>query len=83
MLHRERLSPWIIVRLLPNLQRIVVGRFRNWSDADGHLRILQQLIPGAKLIVVFDPGEMRNGTQGDMPSGTLRDMPSGTRKGRM
>ncbi len=73
MLHRERLSPWIIVRLLPNLQRIVVGRFRNWSDADGHLRILQQLIPGAKLIVVFDPGEMPSGRLGDKLSGTLRD----------
>lgn len=65
MLHRERLHPWIIVRLLPKMQTIVVGRFRNWSDADGHLRILKQLIPGAELIVVFDPGET--------PSGTLRD----------
>ena len=76
MLHRERLSPWIIVRLLPKMQRIVVGRFRNWSDAYGHLRILQQLIPGAKLIVVFDPGEMpkdMQDTQSDMPSGRLSD----------
>ena len=73
MLHRERLNPWIIVRLLPKMQRIVVGRFRNWSDADGHLRILQQLIPGAELIVVFDPGETPNCMQGDMRAGTLSD----------
>ena len=73
MLHRQRLHPWMIVRLLPKMQRIVVGRFRNWSDADGHLRILQQLIPAAKLIVVFDPGEMPNDRLGDRLSGTLRD----------
>jgi hypothetical protein len=73
MLYQERLSPWLIVRLLPNFQRIVVGRFRSWSDADGHLRILKQLIPGAKLIVVFDPGEMPNDRLGDKLSSTLRD----------
>ncbi|MDY7014390.1 MAG: hypothetical protein SVX43_12470 [Cyanobacteriota bacterium] len=55
MTYRERLHPWIIVRLLPNLQRIVVGRFRSWSDADGHLKILRQLIPTAAMIAVFDP----------------------------
>ncbi|MDY6783633.1 MAG: hypothetical protein SW833_14010 [Cyanobacteriota bacterium] len=55
MTYRERLHPWIIVRLLPNLQRIVVGRFRSWSDAEGHLKVLRQLIPTASMIVVFDP----------------------------
>ncbi|HEY9832303.1 MAG TPA: hypothetical protein V6D26_17085 [Stenomitos sp.] len=57
MLHQQRRNPWIVVRLLPNLQRVVVGRFRNWSDADGHLRILRQLIPTASLTIVFDPGD--------------------------
>ena len=57
MLYRERLSPWIIVRLLPNFQRIVVGRFRSWSDADGHLRTLRQLIPTAEMTIMFDPGD--------------------------
>ncbi len=31
-------SEGAIARLLPNMQRIIVGRFRNWSDADGHLQ---------------------------------------------
>jgi hypothetical protein len=35
MPYKQRLNSWIIVRLLPNLQRRVVGRFRSWSDADG------------------------------------------------
>ncbi|MBD2578654.1 hypothetical protein [Oscillatoria sp. FACHB-1406] len=55
MPYRDCLNPWIIVRLLPNLQRIVVGRFRSWSDAEGHLKVLRRLIPMASMIVVFDP----------------------------
>jgi hypothetical protein len=54
---KKRLSPWIIVRLLPNMQRVTVGRFRTRSDADGHLQILQRLIPTAEMVVVFDVEE--------------------------
>jgi hypothetical protein len=49
MPYKQRLNSWIIVRLLPNLQRSVVGRFRSWSDADGQIRILRQLLPEARL----------------------------------
>ena len=55
MRYEKRLKPWIVFRLLPNLQRVVVGRFRSWSDAEGHLRVLKQLLPGARLTLVFDP----------------------------
>jgi len=54
---KKRLSPWVIVRLLPNMQRVTVGRFRTRSDADGHLQILQRLIPTAERVVVFDVEE--------------------------
>ncbi|MBD0344324.1 MAG: hypothetical protein ICV63_05725 [Coleofasciculus sp. Co-bin14] len=57
MLHGKGLKPWAVIRLLPNLQRIVVGRYRSWSDAQGHLRILQRLIPTAQLTIVFDLGD--------------------------
>jgi hypothetical protein len=50
----KRLSPWVIVRLLPNLQRRVVGRFRSRSDAEGHLQALQRLMPDAEMIILFD-----------------------------
>jgi hypothetical protein len=53
----KRLSPWVIVRLLPNMRRVVVGRFRTRSDAEGHLQALRRLIPGAEMIVVFDVEE--------------------------
>jgi hypothetical protein len=53
--YRERLTPWAIAQLLPNMQRTIVGRFRSRSDADGHLRCLRQLIPHASFVVMFDP----------------------------
>ncbi len=53
---RERLNPWVLVRLLPNMKRITVGQFRSRSDADGHLQIVRRLIPQAQFVVMFDPG---------------------------
>jgi hypothetical protein len=52
--YQARLYPWAIARLLPNMQQIIVGRFRRRSDADGHLQCLRQLIPNASFVVVFD-----------------------------
>jgi hypothetical protein len=55
MAYRDRLNCWAIARLLPKMQRIIVARFRNRSDAEGHVQRLRQLIPHASFIVVFDP----------------------------
>ncbi|HLP88558.1 MAG TPA: hypothetical protein VK184_08215 [Nostocaceae cyanobacterium] len=52
--YKQRLNPWAIARLLPNMQRVIVGRFRSRSDAEGYLRCLRQLIPVASFVVVFD-----------------------------
>jgi len=46
--------PWIIVRLLPNAQRYVVGRFYSRSEADNHKRFLGRFMPAAEFEVVFD-----------------------------
>jgi hypothetical protein len=40
--------------LLPNLQRVIVGRFRSRADADGHLQFLRQHIPNGHFVVMFD-----------------------------
>lgn len=50
----KRLSPWVIVRLLPNMRRVIIGRFRTRSDAEGHLQALRRLMPDAQMIVMFD-----------------------------
>ncbi|MGD2183102.1 hypothetical protein [Lusitaniella coriacea] len=52
--YRARLYPWAIIRLLPKLQRTVVGQFRSRSDAMGHLRCLRMLMPEAAFIVIFE-----------------------------
>ncbi|MGH1395440.1 MAG: hypothetical protein ACRAVC_15610 [Trichormus sp.] len=52
--YKERLNPWAITRLLPDMQRVTVARFRSRSDADGHVQLLRQLIPDGIFTVVFD-----------------------------
>jgi hypothetical protein len=54
MTYKERLTPWVIVRLLPDMQRNIVARFRHRPDADGHVRFLRQQIPNASFEVIFD-----------------------------
>lgn len=56
MTYLERLSPWCIVKLLPNMQRQVVGRCRRHNDAEEQLRVLHRLLPGARFVITFDPG---------------------------
>ncbi|NEO15414.1 MULTISPECIES: hypothetical protein [unclassified Moorena] len=57
MTYRDRLSPWVIVRLLPKMQRVVVARFRNRSNAEGHLHRLRQLMPDVEFVIIFETGE--------------------------
>jgi hypothetical protein len=55
MTHLERLNPWCIVKLLPNMQGQVVARCRRRNDAEEHLRILRRLLPSARFAIAFDP----------------------------
>ncbi|NEO40321.1 MAG: SPOR domain-containing protein [Moorea sp. SIOASIH] len=57
MSYVQRLHPWVVVRLLPKMQRVVVGRFRNRSDAEGHMQALKRLMPDAEFIILFDIGQ--------------------------
>ncbi len=57
MSYSERLHPWVIVRLLPKMQRVIVARFRNRSDAEGNLQALKRLMPDAQFIIIFDLGK--------------------------
>lgn len=52
--YKKRLSSWAVARLLPDTQQEIIARFRNQSDAEGHLRLLRQLTPDVSLMVVFD-----------------------------
>ncbi len=46
---------WAVIRLLPNMQRVVMQRFRRRSDAENYLYVLRRYLHDAKLIIVFDP----------------------------
>ncbi|MGB7442520.1 MAG: hypothetical protein WA919_15760 [Coleofasciculaceae cyanobacterium] len=55
MTYRESLSPWAIARLLPdNLQWVIIARYRNRSDADGHLQLLRRRVPQIRFEIIWD-----------------------------
>jgi hypothetical protein len=54
MTYLQRLHPWCIIRPFPDMRTLIVGRFRRRVDAEGHLRILKQLMPSVPFEVVFD-----------------------------
>jgi hypothetical protein len=54
MTYLEKLNPWCIVRLLPNMQNRIVARFRRRSDAEAHLQVLRRLIPNVSFKLIFD-----------------------------
>ncbi len=57
MSYAERLHPWVVVRLLPKMQRVIVARFRKRSDAEGHMQALKRLMPDDQFVIIFDIGE--------------------------
>ncbi|NEQ88221.1 MAG: hypothetical protein F6K26_52265 [Moorea sp. SIO2I5] len=65
MSYSQRLYPWALIRLLPKMQRVVVRRFRNRSDAEGHMQALKRLMPDEKFIIIFDLGDPIDGESND------------------
>lgn len=57
MTYQKKLSPWIIVRTQPDHQPITVGRYRRRTDAEGHVRVLKQMIPNIELAIIFESGQ--------------------------
>jgi hypothetical protein len=51
---KSNTHPWCIIRQLPNMQRLVVARFRSRNDADAYRLILQQLLPTVDHVIIFD-----------------------------
>ncbi|MBD2578771.1 hypothetical protein [Oscillatoria sp. FACHB-1406] len=51
--YREQLQPWCIVRQLPEMQRIVVARFRRRPEAEAYLAVLRRLLPAAPHVILF------------------------------
>jgi hypothetical protein len=54
MTYCKCLKPWAVVRQLPNLQWVIIARYRSRSDADGHHLLLRQRVPNVQCLVVFE-----------------------------
>jgi hypothetical protein len=54
MTYKRCLKPWAVARQLPNLQWVIIARYRSRSDADGHLLLLRQRVPSIQFKVVFE-----------------------------
>ena len=54
MSYKNQLYPWCIIRPMSDVQMRIVGRFRRRVDAEGHLKILKQLIPNVPFEIMFD-----------------------------
>jgi hypothetical protein len=54
MTYKKRFKPWAVARLMPNQKWVIIGRYHNCSDADGHLQLLRLRVPNIQFKVVFD-----------------------------
>lgn len=51
----SQLHVWAIVRLLPNMQRAIVNRFRRRGDAENYIHLLRRYNPDGNFLIMFDP----------------------------
>jgi hypothetical protein len=65
MSYQEKLNPWVISKLLPNMSQLTVNRFRRRNDADAYLKVLKQMNPHAKFAITFDMGQREYASQGE------------------
>ncbi len=57
MTYQQHLSPWVINKLLPNLQQSVVYRCRRRHEAEAYLKVLKRHQPDAQFEIVFAVAE--------------------------
>lgn len=55
MSYLNQLYPWCIIKPLPNLQRLIVARFRRRNEAEAHLQVIRRLMPDISYTIIFDP----------------------------
>jgi len=61
MRYRDRLQRWLVVRLLPNMQRVTIAAFYHRSDAEGYVQAMRRLIPEGAFVVVFNAKSAEEG----------------------
>ena len=54
MSYSDQLRPWVVYRLLPNCQRLMMERFRKRNNAEDYVRVIRQMQPQAQFEIVFE-----------------------------
>jgi hypothetical protein len=54
MSYSDQLCPWVVYRLLPNCQRLMMERFRKRNNAEDYVRVIRQMQPHAQFEIVFE-----------------------------
>ena len=67
MTYKDRLSPWCVVRHLPQSPGQVIARFRRRNNAEDHLRAIEKIAPPAEYSIVFAP--VINTAESEQPTG--------------
>ncbi|NJP08813.1 MAG: hypothetical protein HC866_04465 [Leptolyngbyaceae cyanobacterium RU_5_1] len=65
MTYQQKLSPWVIHKLMPNLKQLIVIRFRRRNDAEAYLKMLKQMQPHSKFAIAFDSGTAEYASQAE------------------
>jgi hypothetical protein len=74
MTYKDKLNPWCIIRPISDVQMRIVGRFRRRVDAEGHIRILKQLMPTVPFEIMFDiASEDTEEASTPLPDNEIRD----------
>lgn len=56
MTYQQRLNPWVVNKLLPNLKQLTVSRFRRRNEAEAYLKAMKQMQPQSTFALLFDAG---------------------------
>ncbi len=54
MSYKDQLNPWVIHKLLPDLQRSTIQRFRRRNEAEAYLKLLRQTQPKNEYAIAFE-----------------------------
>jgi hypothetical protein len=57
MTYQQRLSPWVIHKLLPNLKQLTVNRFRRRNEAEAYMKALKEMNPHVQFALAFEVGD--------------------------
>lgn len=65
MSYQQRLSPWVVNKLLPNLKQLTVSRFRRRNEAEAYLKTMKQMQPQSSFALMFDVGNGKYASVGE------------------